>query len=315
MKEIFVTYFDSLFLPQALCLIESLNKFIKLDFQLWIICCDDKSFHILNKLKFKNIILLKLWELENNDLKLLKKERNLREYYWTITPYTFLWVYHKNKNIKRITYIDADLYFLKDPKNIIKEFIKSEKDFFVTKHSYRPEIDQSDTSGIYCVQFLSASFPDALPIINHWRKSCTDWCYERFQDGKYGDQKYIEDLIDIFPEKIHILQNESFAQAPWNIGKFCWSDAVFYHFQGLRINKKYIVDFGYFQIPRNIFSNIYLPYLKKLDDAIYKLEKLGWKFLPQGKEITLLRRIIRRLRVLKTKIDYYIFYKDQFKLR
>ena len=148
MAENFVTYFDSLFLPQAICLIESLEKNFKLDFQLWIICCDEKSFFYLEKLNFSKIILLKLWELENNDLKSLKRKRSLREYYWTITPYTFLWVCQENKNIKRITYIDADLYFLKDPNNIIEEFIISKKDFLVTKHYYRPEIDQSKTSVI-----------------------------------------------------------------------------------------------------------------------------------------------------------------------
>ena len=93
MKEIFVTFFDSLFLPQGLCLIESLLKINDFDFELWVICCDDKSFFYLEKLKINQVKLLKLSALEDENLRILKKERSLREYYWTITPYTFFWVY------------------------------------------------------------------------------------------------------------------------------------------------------------------------------------------------------------------------------
>ena len=315
MKEIFVTFFDSLFLPQGLCLIESLTEINDFDFELWVICCDDKSFFYLEKLKINKVKLLKLSALEDENLRILKKERSLREYYWTITPYTFFWVYELNKSYKRITYIDADLYFLKSPVPIIDELKKSKKSFLLTKHSYLPELDQSSSSGIYCVQFLTAVLPEAIPIIKHWRKQCDNWCFDRFYEGKYGDQKYMEELLNLFPKNIHILQNESFTQAPWNIGKFEWSNAIFFHFQGLRIDKKYIVDFGYFRISNNIFKNIYKPYLKKLDEVIRKLESLGWVLKSQSKRPRIFRRILRRLRIFKNKLAHYLFYRDNFKLR
>ena len=105
MKEIFVTFFDSLFLPQGLCLIESLIEINNFDFELWVICCDEKSFFYLDKLNFNQLRLLKLTDLEDENLRILKKQRSLREYYWTITPHTFLWVYELNKSFKRIFFI------------------------------------------------------------------------------------------------------------------------------------------------------------------------------------------------------------------
>ena len=315
MKEIFVTFFDSLFLPQGLCLIDSLLEIKNYSFELWVICCDDKSFFYLKKLAFKQVKLLKLSDLEDDNLRSLKKERSLREYYWTITPYTFLWVYELNKSFKRITYIDADLYFFKSPSQIIDELNNTNKHFLITKHSYSPELDQSSSSGIYCVQFLTACMPSSIPIIKSWREKCFKWCFDQYHEGKYGDQKYIEELLYLFPKKIHILQNQSFTQAPWNIGRFEWSDAVFFHFQGLRIDKKYIVDFGYFRIPDNIFINIYKPYLNNLNKFLTILESLGWELKSQSNSPKFIRRILRRLRILKNKFAYYFFYRDNFKLR
>ena len=314
MPENFVTLFDSYFLPQGISLIQSLLSFDNYDFKLWIICCDEKSFIFLEKLNFPRVILLKLDELESSNLKLLRSKRSLREYYWTITPLSFLWVYSKDNSIERLTYLDADLYFFKSPSLIIDEFKKSKKDFFITKHSYLPELDQSNSSGIYCVQFISSSFPNGLDLLHTWSDQCIDSCFDMVKDGKYGDQKYLEDLVCLYPTKIHILEKEFYAQAPWNAGKFVCGDAVFFHFQGLRIKKNFQVDFGYFKIPKFVFLNIYRPYLNNLYNSILILQNIGWELKSQGKIPNLLRRFLRRIRILKNNFDNHIFYRDNYKL-
>ena len=113
--ENYVTLFDSLYFPQGLSLYKSLVRHSK-DFKLWIICLDEKTFITLKKasLPFLNPISLK--DLENKRLLNVKHKRSKVEYYWTLTPFVIDFILNKNKSINRVTYLDADIYFFKNPR-------------------------------------------------------------------------------------------------------------------------------------------------------------------------------------------------------
>jgi hypothetical protein len=63
----------------------------------------------------------------------------------------------------------------------------------ITDHGYAPEYDQSATSGQYCVQFMTFERDGGEPVRRWWEERCIEWCYARFEDGKFGDQKYLDD--------------------------------------------------------------------------------------------------------------------------
>jgi hypothetical protein len=48
--------------------------------------------------------------------------------------------------VGRVTYLDADLWFRKNPTPIFQEFDKSGKDVSITDHAYSPEYDLSEKS-------------------------------------------------------------------------------------------------------------------------------------------------------------------------
>ena len=74
MAEVFVTLFDSKFLPQGMALHQSLQKHCQC-FQLWIICIDEKSYDILTSLALPNVNILSLATLESVKHKEVKLER------------------------------------------------------------------------------------------------------------------------------------------------------------------------------------------------------------------------------------------------
>ena len=72
MTENFVTLFDSLYLPQGLCLYYSLSRNSK-NFILWIICMDEITFEFLKKVSLPNIKPIKIKDLESDKLLNIKK--------------------------------------------------------------------------------------------------------------------------------------------------------------------------------------------------------------------------------------------------
>ena len=109
---------------------------------------------ILNNLSLPKVNLLRLSDIETEELKNLKKTRKTNEYCWTLTPFAPKFVFNNDSSIERVTYIDADLWLRKNPKLIFKEFEQSGKNVLITDHGYSLEYDQSDVSGQFCVQFI-----------------------------------------------------------------------------------------------------------------------------------------------------------------
>ena len=95
------------------------------------------------------------------------------------------------------------------------------KSVMITPHWYTPKYEKSQDSGIYCVHFTTFKNDDiGLGVLKWWRKECLNWCYNRHEDGKFGDQKYLDDWPTRF-QGIHILQNRGGGDiAPWNAGQY-----------------------------------------------------------------------------------------------
>lgn len=295
MNEHYVTLFDSLFLPQGVALHASMERHI-LQYTLWVLCVDDKSYAALETLQLPNVRLLKLSNLETEELLAVKPFRSNAEYCWTLTPYAPRFVFEHDLDVSRVTYLDADLWFTDSPEPIFQEFDQSGKQVLITDHGYAPEYDQSATSGKYCVQFMIFERDRSELVRRWWEERCIEWCYRRFEDGKFGDQKYLDCWPTLFGEYVHILSRQEWSQAPWNATRFPYGQSIFYHFHGLRILEGNVVDFGpIYALPKVLVQHLYEPYIKELISAITKMKMHGIYIRYQGKKmgtIHLLRRII-----------------------
>ena len=293
--EHFVTLFDSLFLPQGLALHASMQRKLP-NYRLWVLCVDDLAHDLLTKLALPNVSLIRLSSVETPELLAVKPGRGKGEYCWTLTPFAPRFVFEADSSVQRVTYLDADLWFLKAPAPLFAEFDASGAGVLITDHAYAPEFDQSERSGQYCVQFMTFDREQGEPVRRWWEERCVEWCFARFEANRFGDQKYLDDWPERFGSRVHVLQQQQLAQAPWNSTRFPYSQAVFYHFQSLRILPGRKVDLGLgYPLNEPLRRHVYAPYLNDLKAAIATLADLGHQVQPQGTRIgtlTLLRRAL-----------------------
>lgn len=297
MKLNFCTLFNSAYLSRGIVLYESLEKTCA-DFHLFVFAFDDKTYQYLSKANYRHLTPISLKEFEDKDLLEVKSSRSAAEYCWTCTPSTILYCLTTYK-LENCTYVDADMCFYSDPSVLINEM--NSNSVLITEHRYTSKYDQTAKSGKYCVQFITA-FNNAcgLQVINWWRNACIEWCYARHEDGKFGDQKY----LDQWPQKfsgVHELQHLGGGIAPWNVQQYEFEilngklvgkelssskkfEAVFFHFHSLKFFDDDIVlltDPGY-DISKNALELLFKPYVRLLNKAKLEINKLDGSFNPNG---------------------------------
>jgi len=277
MKLNFCTLFDTFYLTRGLAMYHSLEKHSK-DFHLYIFAFDDESLRILNELALKHATIVSLKAFESSELLEVKSQRTQAEYCWTSTSSTILYCL-KRFGLDHCIYLDADLYFYNDPIEIVKK--AGDNSVIITPHNYTKKYDQSKTSGVYCVQFMYFKNDEqGLKVLNWWVNACIDWCYARFEDGKFGDQKYLDDWDTRF-EGIYVTSDLGIGLAPWNVqqvkllkekDKFYVvnkksgnkSALYFFHFHGLKFLNNNSIDLGDYQLEPDIISRLYKPYILEL---------------------------------------------------
>ncbi|MEB2308204.1 MAG: hypothetical protein OZ917_02735 [Candidatus Brocadiaceae bacterium] len=312
--EHFVTLFDSKFLPLGMALHNSLMIHAQ-PFHLWILCMDALAEEQLKQISLPHVTLISLKEIETQDLLEVKSGRTPVEYCWTLTPFTPQAVFDRDPHIERITYLDADIFFFDDPRILLKELDYSEKHVLITEHAYAPEYEQSQASGRFCVQFMTfRKTQQATKVMKWWQSRCLEWCFDRVEDGRFGDQKYLDCWPELFGGAVHIIQQVEKTLAPWNVLFFekkigVKLHPVFYHFQTLRIVGpcKIRLYLGY-KIGK-LGLRLYDQYLKSLYKCFIVLnachiavpyikpKKEAWKILRNFK-----RRLTKKVRFAS--IDY-----------
>ena len=279
MKLNFCTLFDSNFLTMGYTMYTSLQKYCK-DFHLYIFAFDDLAFEVLQQLALPSVTVISLQEFEDEELLRVKPTRSKGEYCWTCTGSTIKYCI-ENFQLDHCTYIEADLLFYSDPGAIVQELYNTKKDVLITSHHYTAKHEKiSKITGTYCVQFMVfRNTVDGMTVLNLWRNACIDWCYNRIEDGKFGDQKYLDEWTSKFP-CVHVCTLLGAGVAPWNAIDFdiVGTDSteplfqlinrkkkiectlIFFHFHKFRLlENKVIWERGY-RLPGKFIDHIYMPY-------------------------------------------------------
>lgn len=274
MAEHYITLFDSGFLPQGLALHASIRRH-QPDAQLWIIAMDADAATALRRLGLPNVTVLDLADVENDRLRAVRADRTRGEYCWTLTPFTPQIVFDADPDARRATYVDADLWFVRDPTPMLDELDTAHASVLITDHAYAPEHADAIRWGRYCVQFMPFTRGTGDEVMDWWQDRVIEWCFNRLEGDRFGDQKYLDDWPQRFPQQVHVLSREEATQAPWNATRFDPRDALVYHFHGLRTMSADRVRLGHYRIPEATIDLIYRPYLADLAAGLAQLRAVG----------------------------------------
>jgi hypothetical protein len=294
----FCTLFNTKYLSKGLALYYSLEEVCK-DFHLYIFAFDEQTYDILNKLKLSHATVIHLTQLENEELLSVKSGRTVAEYCWTATPSTIYYVI-KNFNVESCTYVDADVYFYSSPQVIFDEL--GNDSILITEHRYSHEYRKEEKiSGKYCVQFITfRNDKYGMEALSWWKDQCIAWCYNRVEDGKFGDQMYLDDWTTRF-KKVHVLQHFGGGLAGWNVSQYDFIkdkenfygiekrsrtkfDIIFYHFHYLKFYTNGKLQLGPRIISDEVKNYFYKPYLIKLNEIRKKILDINPNVDPHGTE-------------------------------
>ncbi len=317
--EHFVTLFDKNFLPQGMALHHSLCRH-SATAQLWVVCLDEQVEQHLSQLNLDRLTLIPLCAMEQEHPRLIqaRSDRNWRSYCWTLSPFVLQAVFDREPSARRVTYLDADLFFFDNPDILLRELDTSDRHVQITEHAYAPEYDQSRISGRFCVQFLTFDCsPQARRVMTWWQDRCVEWCHDDLENGQFGDQKYLDQWPQLFGPIVHIVRQVEKTLAPWNVRHFsnCGTEnaltPVFYHFHGLRIvSPRRALLYEYYRVSE-AGLRLYRDYTAVLFDCLDRLRHHGIPVplfpLPVLKAPHWLKRAITRIRQLRGHIGGQVF--------
>jgi len=273
----FCTYFDVNYLPRALAMYNSLVRHCD-EFHIYMLCLDHMSVRHLKSLNLEHATVIPLEVFEAGDDKLVatKKERTKLEYYYTCGPSLPLYVLNHYLEIDIITYLDADLFFFSDPQPLIKEI--DGYSIAITLHNF-PEYRPAPTTGKYNVGWLSfRRDANGMACLKWWREKCIEWCYERFENGKYADQLYLDEWPKLF-QGVKILEHKGANVAAWNVADYEIYEKnnqvmvsefllIFYHYHGFKQISRYIYNTNLgltLRFPSKVLKEkIFKPYIMEL---------------------------------------------------
>jgi hypothetical protein len=339
----FITLFDQNYLSRGLALYDSLLKHCN-NFFLYILAMDNETEIFLNKDNYNNLLIIPLSQIESfyPELIKLKEIRSRAEYCWTLTPYSIQYAI-KIYNLESCTYLDADIFCFNDPKILFDE--AGNNSIIITEHRYAPVCDETKASGKYCVQFmLFKNDKEGMEALDWWQQRCAEWCYSECVDGKYGDQKYLDDWTTRF-RSVYVPTHIGCGLAPWNIQQYNISIeddklfvqdkitkkkevVIFYHFHGLikiymdvgkmtwlmSINKRYIID----NETRELIYTDYIKFISRKENncnnSLKKIRKTAFFFI----KYLIIKDIIKSiLKILKFKYlkNYFNNEYNNYKLK
>lgn len=274
----YCTYFDANYLPRGVLMIRSLKRYDPTAV-VYVLCFDNACYKAMVALNLDGVRPIALSELLNADPEFAKARENRTqiEWYFTATSCWVSFLINKLPTVSRIIYLDADLYFYASPEFLIDE--ARDASVHIIEHRFSPRWVNLAAFGRFNVGWIGfTNSEEGRQLISDYRANCLEWCYDRLEGDRFGDQKY----LDKWPADYAgccISQIKGANVAWWNLHNaqprqfgdrvYVGSDQlIFFHFQEIKrldsgqyVTKKDQVEYG------SYYHMVYTPYMNELSQV------------------------------------------------
>ena len=289
-KRTLVTFFDSNYIHRAVITYESLAEVHK-NFVLYAVCFDELSYEVVKTLGYENFIPIAPAEFETEELLKSKAEKKkMYEYYWSCKPSAIKFVMDKTE-AEMVTFIDCDFMFFQSPEPIFEEGDKANVILQPNNFSFETD-DQFTTAGYYCSCWEGfRNNEEGREALDWWHKRCMEWCFSRFEEGKFADQKYLDGWRSKFKGVREVVEMGA-NMAPWSATKYDFTETngvvtindkypmIYYHYHSFKMN---LVNYEYmitgdrhnsYNISPELERLVYPPFIKKMKEVLERLKKI-----------------------------------------
>lgn len=288
----FCTYCDENYLPRALALVASLREHAP-GFRIFVLALTEQCGDLLKKLQEPEIITIPLEELEAWDTGLagVSNSRSIVEYYFTLSPCLPRYILARFPDLEWITYLDSDLYFYASPARILDQLDATS--VAIIGHRYPPGDCRAESFGLYNVGWISfRNDEEAWRCLDEWRYQCLEWCFDRAENGRFADQKYLDEWPQSYAGVLEVAHPGA-NLALWNINGHTLSESpngglrvdgqplVFFHFHGIRARDEWFVEAPFKEyctpvpVRRFLIRRLFRPYLIHLLNMEERLRACG----------------------------------------
>jgi hypothetical protein len=286
----FCTYFDRNYATRGLALFASMRAHLPA-FRLHVLCLDAPTFELLGRIRHPELAPVPLARLEAADPELaaVKPARSTLEYYYTLTAAWPRYLLRNVAELDLLTYLDADQCFFSDPEPVFAEL--GEASLCLVPH--RTVSGRDEAYGKYNTGWMTYRRDAAGQACLEWyREQCLAWCHERFEDGRYADQKYLEQFAARFPGVVEIA-HKGLGVAFYNANRYRFSMAgpnvmvdeqplVCYHFHSRwdeqRGKSVYLLNGRARERDGVLRRAVYAPYFARLK----RIERQVRRYWPEG---------------------------------
>lgn len=300
MTRYFCTLFDSGYLLKGLAMLRSLARNCS-NAKVFVLCMDHKTREILECLHLPFVVLILLSDIEDEELLKAKSDRGVAEYCWTLSPCLPWYVLQKYTEVDFLTYLDADLFFYSNVEPLFNEI--SEGSIAIIEHRFTERLKHGEVNGRFCVEWVSFRRDEqGMACLLRWREQCIEWCYYRLEDGKMGDQKYLDEWPMLY-SSCHIIENLGAGVAPWNFDQYTFTQTdagsilveavplIFYHFHQFQLleNGKFDRLSAFYTAESKEPSTVYEVYENELLECLALVRAVSQDFKDGLKPISSVR--------------------------
>jgi hypothetical protein len=276
---VFGTFANSKYLPQLLSMLESFESKVTSS-RMIVIALDQNTKNFVENLSYNSLDVFTLSDLENSyqELKEASKNRNIAEYFFTLTSVIPNFLIRHYPESDFVSYVDADLYFFQNPEICIYD-LESRINVLLTPHNFSDENLNLRVYGEFNTGFIVFRNNSQGESVSHWWfERCLEWCKDLIEENKFADQKYLENFSHLV-SGVQVSQIFGLNLGPWGLSSLKTirgtgeailvndTPLIAFHFSGLRWNRFFAI-FGLwpyrYKLSQEIFSLIYLPYLKSI---------------------------------------------------